>query len=230
MTILSVAAGVARKCGLAVLDTLMSNTSRDAVEILEVIQESAEEIAEAYDWQLLSTIATVTGDGTDTAFDLPSDYDRMIVDTGLWLPSLQAPLTPVESLDKWLELDVLAFDFIVHAWIIYNNQIHVRPALASGEIAKYFYQSNLIVSPNTGMNKTTFTDDADTFRLDERLLKLCAIWRWKSAKGQPYAEEMEDYEELKSKLILRDRGSRMVKIGRPRTPGDIGIAYPKALG
>lgn len=230
MTVLSVAKEVAKKCGLADPDALVSNTSRETVELLEVIQESANEIAEAYDWQKLSTIATITGDGTDTDFDFPSDYDRMIVDTGLWLPSLQAPLTPVESLDKWLELDVLAFDFIVHAWIVYGDQIHVRPALASGETAKYFYQSNLIVAPESGSNKTTFTADDDTFRLDERLLKLCAIWRWKSAKGQPYAEEMEDYEDLKGKLIVRDRGSRMVKVGRLRTPGNIGIAYPQALG
>lgn len=230
MTVLSVAQDVAKYIGMEVPTALLSSTDREHVELAEIIQEMATRISRDYDWQKLSAIATITGDGSDTDFDLPSDYDRMIVDTGLWLSSLQAPLTPIDSLDKWLELDVLSFGFITNAWIMYGDQIHIKPALATGVTAKYFYQSNLIVSPASGSNKTAFTLDTDTYRLDEQLLKLGAIWRWKAEKGQAYDEEMADYEELKGQLIVRDRGSKMVKVGQPRTPSSLGIAYPYSLG
>ena len=35
--------------------------------------------------------------------------------------------------------------------------------------------------------------DGDTFRLDERLLKLGMICHWKTNKGSPYAEDMGTY-------------------------------------
>ena len=121
------------------------------------------------------------------------------------------------------------FDFVVNAWTIYAGQMNIKPALATGVTAKYFYQSNLIVAPNSGSNKIAFTADDDSFRLDERLLKLGIIWRWKELKGQSYAEPMADYEELKERLVARDRGSRMLRIGRVRMPSDVTTAYPQAI-
>ena len=102
--------------------------------------------------------------------------------------------------------------------------------MATGVTAKYFYQSNLVVSPAAGDNKATFTGDDDTFRIDEQLLKLGTTWLWKSNHGQPYAEDMADYEELKDRLVSRDKGSRQIRVGKIRMPDDVTLAYPRALG
>lgn len=226
MTILSVCQSASKIIGLAVPDAVMASTAREMVELSNIAQEMADRIASGHDWQPLSRIATVTGDGSTEAFDLPSDYDRMLLKAKVWSSSLETALSHILDLDQWLALDVQSFDFVVNAWTIYGGQIHIKPALASGVTAKFFYQSNLVVSPNAGENKTTFTADTDTFRLDERLLTLGIIWRWKEAKGQDYAEPMADYEEAKERLVLRDRGSKMLRIGPVRMPSDVRIAYP----
>lgn len=229
MTILSVAQDVSRVIGIDEPDVLLSSTDRQYVELRMIMQEMAERIARGHEWQKFSRIHTLSGDGTTEDFSLPSDYDRMLVKSQVWSSSLETPLSPITDLDKWLGLDVQSFDFVVNAWTIYGGLMHIKPALASGVSAKFFYQSNLIVAPASGDNKATFTADTDTFRLDEQLLKLATIWRWKEAKGQAYAEWMQDYEELKERLVTRDKGSRMVRVGRVRMPADVTMAYPQVI-
>lgn len=229
MTILSVIQDAAKFIGVQVPDAVFASTVREHVELASIAQEMAERIASGHDWQQFSRVATITGDGSTEAFDLPSDYDRMLVKASVWSSSLETALSPITSLDRWLELDVQSFDFVINAWTIYGGQMNIKPALATGVTAKYYYQSNLIVAPASGSNKVAFTADDDTFRLDERLLKLGIIWRWKETKGQSYAEPMADYEELKERLVVRDRGSRMMRIGRVRMPADVTTAYPQAI-
>lgn len=229
MTILSVVADACKVIGLEVPTGLLASTDREHVELVAVAQEMAERIARGHGWQLLSRIHTITGDGTTEDWSLPSDYDRMPVKAQLWSSALETALSPIPDIDKWLSLDVQSFDFVLNAWTIYGGEMHIKPALASGVTVKFFYQSNLIVAPNAGANKATFTADGDTFRLDEQLLKLAIIWRWKEAKGQSYSEWLDDYEELKERLVSRDRGSRVVRIGTRRMPADVRTAYPQAI-
>jgi hypothetical protein len=229
MTILSVCQNAAKYIGIDVPSGVFASTQRELVELAEIAQEMAGRIVDGHDWQLLSRVATITGDGSTETFDLPSDYSRMLKEAHVWSSSLETALSHIQSLDEWLELDVQSFDFVINAWTIYGGQMHIKPALASAVTAKYFYQSNLIVQPSSGSNKAAFTADDDTFRLSERLLTLGIVWRWKESKGQPYQEPMQDYEELKSRLVLSDKGSKKIAIGRPRIPSDVSIAYPVSI-
>lgn len=229
MSILTIAQEVAKRCGLAVPTSFVSGTDRVSVELVSVINDAAQEIAEGYDWQILRNVATITGDGSTEAFDLPSDYDRMLVKSQLWSSSLETPLTPIPDHDRWLGLDVQSFDFVINAWTLYGGQIRIKPELATGVTVQYFYVSDKIYADSGGTAKSTFNADGDTFRIDERLLELMAIWRWKASKGQMYAEEMQDAERRKERLIARDKGSRELKIGRVRTPHDATIAYPTSI-
>jgi hypothetical protein len=229
MTVLSVSKEVSKYIGLTVPDVLLSSTARELVELASVAQEMAESIANGNDWQVLSRIHTITGDGTTEAFDLPSDYDRMVYKSELWSSSLQTPLIHILDLNEWLGMDVRDYDYVFGAWTIYGGQLQIKPALATGVTVKLFYVSNLIVKPVSGVNAKSFVTDSDIFRVDERLLKLAMIWRWKEMKGQPYAEWMQDFEVLKERLVMRDRGSKMLTLGRGRISQDAEFAYPKVI-
>lgn len=229
MTILSVVGLCCPRLSLEIPTTFIGQSRPEYVEILEIANEMAEVIAKAHDWRALTTLKTMTGDGTTEAFALPTDYDRMITDAKVWSSSLESSLTHISSLDKWLELDIQSFDFVINAWTLIGGNMEIKPALASAVTAKYYYQSNLVVSPATGDNKTSFTLDTDTYRLPERLLKLGIIWQWKSAKGLPYAKEEDAYNAAMEQEIARDKGSRMIRIGKVRLPSDVSIAYPQAI-
>jgi hypothetical protein len=59
--------------------------------------------------------------------------------------------------------------------------------------ATFVYLDKNCVALKSGGFGDSFTDDADSFRLDERLLKLGMVWQWKANKGTSYAEDMGTY-------------------------------------
>lgn len=214
---------------LAKPTSVFGSSVREHLELTSLVQEVADMIVSAHEWQKLNRIATITGDGSTEDFDLPSDFDRMLEKSQLWTSSLETPLSPVSDRDEWLGLDIQSFDFVVNAWIIYGGQIHIKPAVENAATVKYWYQSNLIATDSGATNIAEFTADTDTFRLSERLLKLGLIYKWREMKGLPYAENMADFEMEKAKLIARDKGSRIIRIGRPSLPRDAIYAYPKSI-
>ena len=226
MTVLSCLQEACPFIGLAVPSAVMSATDRDSVELKAVANDMADKIAKAYGWQKFATLKTHTGDGSTEDFDLPDDYDWMPDDRNVWTSDNNQPLCKVASLDDWLGQVVRDWEPVPGNWIIYGDQIHIRTALGSGITAKYYYQSNLIIEPASGSNKTAFTLDTDTYRLSERLLKLGVIYRWKQLKGQPYSEEMNDFEDLKERLIARDKGATILKQGTSRIAKGATMAYP----
>lgn len=231
MTILSVCKLVAPHIGISVPSEVFSGTSRTQIELQSLANEMLKRIARHYDWQLFKTIATLTGDGTQVDFDLPDDYERMLVKARLW--SSSEPTTPyvqIADADQWLGLDVQDFDTIVDRYAIFGGQIHVSPAIASAETVKFFYQSKLIVEPTGGgANITEFMNDTDSTRLNEQTLKLGMIWQWKAYKGLPYAEDMANYEDSLAIDVAKDRGPREIVVGRPRMNGDYEYAWPRSI-
>jgi hypothetical protein len=208
---------------------VFGSATREHIELASLINEAGYMIAAAHEWQTLNKIATITGDGSDETFALPSDFDRMLEKSQLWSSSLETPLTPISDRDEWLGLDVQSFDFVTNAWIIYGNQIHIKPALASAVTVKYFYQSHHWAQTSALVNVDEFSADTDTFRLNNRLLKLALVYKWREMKGLPYAENMADYQDLLAKLINRDKGSRIFRIGKAVMPRDAVFAYPQNI-
>lgn len=229
MTILSAIQNVCKVVGLDVPSAAVASTTREHVELIALANEMADRIAQSHDWQGLKSLATITGDGVTQSHSLPADYARMLKKAQLWSSSLETPLTPVPDTDEWLGLDIQSFDFIINAWTLFGDQIHIKPALGSTVTAKYFYISNGIVASGDGTNKPGFTADDDVFRLSERLLTLGMIWQWRANKGLPYHEDMQTFETLKEALVGQDKGSRMMRLGKVRLPGDLTTAYPQSV-
>lgn len=228
-TVLAIIQRVATEIGVKVPDAVFSSTVRTHVELRDLCNEMAERIARDHTWQVLTAEATHTGDGTATAFDLPTDFARMPKSQQIWASSTETPLTHVSDMNRWLAIDIRQTDYVVGAWTRYGGQVHIKPALANAATARYFYITNAYGKSTGGLVKDYFTADDDTFRLDDRLLRLGMIWQWKANKNLPYAEHMATYEEHKAKLISDDRGPRMITLGGgQRLKGD-SIAYPQAI-
>jgi hypothetical protein len=233
MTALSVVQDASLYLGITKPTQVFGASGRNELELAEMLNEAAQQIFKAHDWQLLTTIVAgadiPTGDGSTEDFALPSDYDRMDDSTEVWSSSLETPLAHIVDRNVWLGIDIRSFDIVINAWTLYGDQIHIKPALGTGVTAKYWYVSNLIVDPATGDNKAAFDTDTDVFRLDERALKLGLIWNWKKSKGLSYQEEMNEYNFLMQDLISRDKGSRTIRIGKPRISSGARVAYPQTI-
>lgn len=202
-------------------------------EIVDLAGDVARDIAASHDWQVLTRIDTITGDGTEKQFDLPSDYDRMLLASGLLDPDTWFwGYCHIPTVMQWLAEESYGFETITPgAWIILENQFNFVPAPASGAEAKYPYiTKNIVVEADGTTTKENFETDTDSFRLNERLLTLGTLWRWKEQKGLEYAEDMQTYEAVLSQQQTRDSGARVIRSGPRLARGLFSRSYPWELG
>lgn len=213
--------------------TVFSSTQQMEMEIADLATDVAVDIMKSHDWRDLTVVETFTPDGVTTAFPKPADFDRIVLaqdmeDGNNWLWGY----TPAASLSDWIRITSSGFSAITPGWwIILGGQFQFSPAPASGSPAVFPYISNNIGRAAAGGTPiAAFTDDGDTFVLEDRLLTLGLIWRWKAQKGLEYAEDMANYEKAFSQNAARDKGSQAIRKGRPvRIPGT-NPAWPWLLG
>lgn len=208
--------------------SLFSGTvSPFASELLLHANRTATAIAKAYDWQSLTTLGTVTGDGTTINHSFPTDFDRMPKKARLHSENHFSSFHPARDLDQWLFLNDSAIGGSPGSWIVLNGMMQVYPALGLNKTARFYYQSKNIIVGTDGL-KAKFTADDDVFRLDERLLALGIVWRWRASKGVDYQVSFENFKLAEAEEVGHDRGPRVLTVGRQRIPAE--LAYDGTLG
>lgn len=229
MTVLSAIQNVSASVALDRPDAVFSSQEREHFELQVLANTCGLYIAKDYEWQALKMVGVLMGDGVKTAFDLPDDYDRMLVKAELRSSRYITALTHITSSDQWLDMEIRQFNQIAGMWTLYGGHIHIRPAPAAGEEVKFFYMSKNWAKDSQATLKASFTQDTDAFRLSESLLELCLICKRRAQKGLPYAQDQDNYEDAKEKEIAKDQGSRIVSVGRMRGFRGAATVYPVSI-
>ena len=60
--------------------------------------------------------------------------------------------------------------------------------------------------------KTQFSADTDTYQIDDDLLILGLIWRYRRAKGLDYSEEKRTYDDALARKLARDASSQSLQL------------------
>jgi hypothetical protein len=229
MTLLSVVQGVCAVVGVAMPTSVFTNitNNRTMTEMLALANEMAQRIAyDEGDWQRLRSTNTMTGDAIKTAFDLPADYKRMLLTSNLWRStSALTPMRFVPDTDEWLNRRALNIYDAWGEWTMLGGQIRIAPTLAVGITAYYAYLQKNCIALKSGGYGDSFQDDADSYVLDERVLKLGMIWQWKAQKGSPYQEDMGTFEDALGSVQGRDSPAPIL-IGRKPVSLAARTAYP----
>jgi len=194
MTLLTVVQEVCARVGVSVPGAVIPgiNSNRTMREMLACANEMAQRIAyDTREWTRLKTSVTYTGDGVTTAFALPANYKRMLLTSNVWLStSTQQPMTFISDTDEWMQRRSYVRYGAWGEWTLLGDEILIEPAMGVGVMARFAYLDKNCIALNSGGYGDTFMNDADTYRLDERVLKLGMIFDWKQGKGSPYAEDM----------------------------------------
>ncbi|WP_273727477.1 hypothetical protein [Brucella gallinifaecis] len=208
-----------------------SSTNALEGDLTELVNAVAKDIIKSHDWRVQTKLCTLTGDGNSEGFNLPDDYDRM--QKGSSLQSASAPIygyQPVVDADEWLTLQMPYGACTFGRWIIFGGQIHILPKLALGQEVKFFYQSKLFALDENGTPKERFDKDNDSFLLDEELLTLGLIWRYRHQKRIDYSDDQALFEKAFNELAGADKGARVFAEGRAGIRGDVSFPYPGVLG
>jgi hypothetical protein len=227
MTLLSVVKDVCAVVGVAIPDAVIPSLigNRTMQEMLALANEMAERIAyDNREWTGLQATATITGTGA-TTYSLPTDYRRMLKSSNIYTST--APLQPLRFIpdpDEWLQRRLRNVSDRTE-WHIQNRALEFYPALPIGTNARFMYLHKNCISLNSGGVGPAFLNDADTFLLSERVLKLGMIWQWKANKGAAYAEDLGTYGDALAFAQGADSPAPVV-IGRRPLSANARTAYP----
>jgi hypothetical protein len=237
MTLLTVVKDVCATVGVQVPSTVFGGiaNNRTMQEMLALANEMAQRIAyDTRDWTELSAYVALDGAqgeppspfGT-TAFVLPANYKRMLLTSNVWRStSSQQPMMFVPNYDEWLQRRLSNTNDARGEWIITGGRIWTYPVVSSGTKVAFIYMDKNCVVLTGGGFGDSFMNDADRFRLDERLLKLGMIWQWKAQKGSPYAEDMGSYSDALANAMGHDQPAPILIDRRPMSHHNRGVAYP----
>jgi hypothetical protein len=205
MTLKSVVTDVALAVGVNPPTSLFSPTIdlRTQTELRSLANEMAQRIAyDTREWTALKIIPppppndyVFLGDGVQTAFPMPANYRRMLLGSEVRKSSApDQPLRFVADTDDWMRRRMNGWsDSAWGEWTLVGTEMRIHPAPGAGEKVSFAYLNKNCINLNSGGHGDQFLNDLDTYRLDERLLKLGMIWQWKANKGSPYAEDLSTY-------------------------------------
>lgn len=232
MSFLTSAQSAAIRLGVNKPSAFFSGTGRFEQEIVDLANEVVTDIVKAHDWRSLVKQYQMVGDGTTGAFDLPDDYDRMPKGADVQRANWYTwGYVDTPDLNFWRDLKNGLASPNPGYWIILDGQIQFQPAVAANTTAEFYYISNgAAIDGDTQERKSKFTKDSDTFVLDERLLTLGLIWRWRAMKRLDYSEDLQNYEIRLSQISAEDKGARTIRMGRQIVDWNAQWAYPRNLG
>jgi hypothetical protein len=207
VTLLAIVQSAADRLGLTRPSTVISSPDENAKILLGMAQEEGEALADRYTWQALQTEHTFsTADGT-ASYALPTGFDFLIKDTVFNRTSrrrMLGDLTPAQ----WQETQASLVTMVNPAFRIRGSLFYISPTPTAIETVAYEYVTKNWCQSSGGTGQTQWAADTDVALLDEELIKLGVIWRFRAKKGFDYAEDMNSYEIAVNNAILKD-GARV---------------------
>jgi len=204
-------------------------TSVFEMEMCDLVNEVAQDVAKYQDWQALVRVAEIVGDGSTEVFDLPPDYDRQLQNS-----AVQGNATWAWGYRRFTDINVFLFDQtrgfsgFPGGWIIYGDKVRFAPAPSGSAV--YPYITNAWAKSADMAAKQAFTADTDLFLLPERLLTLGLVWRWRENKKLDASGDQEAFIKALDEYAAKDKGARVYRSSARRSFPGTHLAWPYELG
>lgn len=201
-------------CGLESPSSAYASGDPTVAQFVALAQVEGDELSRFHDWRKLKVAGTITGDGTTTLWDLPTDFDRFLSGMTFWSEESPGDMIPGPIRDDdLLAMKAMQSDPPEPVWRLFGDDIEIWPALDNGEIVRYEYRTaNWILDNNGTTTKARWAADTDTALVPERILTLGVVWRWKQTKGLEYSEAFRSYQFERTKAAARDGGMGIIKL------------------
>jgi len=230
MSLLTMVEEMSRENGYSAPSTVIDNSDLNVVRMLAHINMAGKELADRYDWAVLTKEHTFATVADTQAYSLPSDFSRFKGST-LWdRTNTQSYGGPLSSED-WQKINsgnwVLNKEpsFMVRA-VSAVNKFHIEPTPdTNSETQVYEYITNQWVQLASGQS-TSFaksgdtTADTNTSLIDEELVKLWASATFLESLGLPFVASQKRAEDRALRVVGRDGGA-------PRL--NMGSSYPESV-
>lgn len=228
MSLLTLIQDVAEDLNLERPTVVVGNTDQQVRQLLQIAQREGRDLAARFAWQRMvrTRVFTLTAAEDQGLINgtviTDSDFDYMISDT-FWDRTTSLPILGPVSEKDWQTLKAFPVTGPYLQYRISEGKLLINPVPAA-DTAAFEYKSTSWCQSSGGTGQSKWAADSDTGRLDERLMTLGVIWRWKARKGLEYQEDFIAYERLVKDAMGRDKSARTLNAAAgpvDRLPGII---------
>lgn len=212
MTLLSAVNDAQRLLSLAVTSAIVSDGQETQNLLFALAKAEAAELLERdeYDFPALrrTKTFTMTTSATLQSSGKPTDFQRAVPET-FWNRTQHKKIMGPLNDQEWAIANGSSVSSATWQSAMFRyDGLHIYPAPSAADTGAYDYIINTPVqATGGGAYKTNFTVDTDVYLLDDRVLTLGVVWRYKQAKGREYAEDLKNYEMALAAKVRSDRGA-----------------------
>ena len=211
MTLLSIVQDAADEAGFDRPDTVIGNT--DARQYLRLLNREGEVLSK-WQWQQLVKEHTFTLVTSDQDYSLPADYRYMIPSTQwnrddkrgiIWITSEE-----FQFFKGWTTVNGLNLRARLR-----NNEFEFEQVIVAGDNGKtiaFEYMSKYWTETVAGVAKQKFAADDDVALLNEEVLTMGLVWRFRKAKGLDFQTELLEYHAEVKKVKAQNKASRKLNM------------------
>lgn len=199
------------------------------LQLLALLNEEGQELARRYPWTALQnegSFTTLAAEDQGAISTIASGLNYIINDT-IWNRSLRRPVFGPRTPQEWQQNKAFAINGPWSSYRIKGGHLYMYPTPTAGQSCYFDYITKNWSTDTTGATgKESLTVDTDIVLLDDNLLTLGLVWRFKAAKGLEYAEDYNKYERQVLDAMARDGGKDMLSLTNTKYDIFPGVVVP----
>lgn len=215
MTLLSVVQDACREVSLPVPQSVSGNSNTVAARMLRSANATGKELYKKHKWQRLIKEGTITLSTSIFTYSLPADYGWIIPDT-MWDRTNDRRVIFAVTPEEWQWLKGSdAVPGLQWRCAIRTNVFTFDTTPTSsdnGTSIKYDYVSKHWVNDTDSAGKEAYTADTDVSLIDEEIITLGTIYRYKKSKGLSWEADFMEFERQVSAARSNDAGARSINL------------------
>jgi hypothetical protein len=228
MTLLTMINGAQDTIGLNRSAAVMSSTDGNTRTLLALAQTEGQELIERYSWpvsQAEATHTTLAAELQGVMTTIAPGYAYILNGT-FWDRTLTQPVTGPLSPQEWQLQKARVTTGPYSSYRIRAGSLYAYPAPASGSTWVFEYQTTYFCESSVGTDQSAWADDTDVGLLDENLMQMGIVWRFKKKNGLDYSEDFRVYEQKLANDTARVGGKKVLSM-QSGGNGNTGIYVPE---
>jgi hypothetical protein len=197
MTLLTIVQNSCNAIGLSQPAAVVGSTDQNIITLQGMANTEGRELLDRFSWpatQLEVTHTSLAAELQGVMTTLAPGYSYITSST-FWDRTLtqpvRGPLSPIE----WQALKARTATGPYASYRIFGGKLYAYPAPPGGNTWVFEYQSNYFCQSSSGTNQSIWIADTDVGVLDEHLMEMGIIWRFKKKNGLDYSEDFRSYEQ-----------------------------------
>ena len=212
MSLLTMINGVQDTIGLSRSGVVFASADATVKTLLAFAQTEGRELLARYSWpqtQAETTHTTLNAELQGVMTTIAPGFSYIINQT-FWNRTLTQPVTGPLSPEEWQHLKACVATGSNAQYRIRGGSLYAYPAPTAGDTWAFEYQTTYFCQSSGGTGQEAWAADDDVGVLDEKLMQMGIVWRFKKKNGLDYSEDFRSYEQKLANDTARVGGKEVL--------------------